>query len=327
MRRFGIAAMIAALTITLTACSGAAPQDVTSSGGPASAPAEFPRTIEVPAGPAGPATTLEIPAEPQRIATLSYETTALVTELGLADRIVLMPSEAANPVLTDHAAELADVPATIQSASHIDPEAVIAAAPDLVLMTARHGVEDTAGAAITAAGIPVLVLPNTWSTVDGITDDALLVGKATGAEHEADELVTDLAAGFTSAPVSDSAPRVLVLSNQAGKPFVTSGTAFPLEVLSMAGAADASAVLGLRSTGPITAEQVVLANPDAILLVDMNGSGDTMFRELLSNPAVAALPGAAHQYVVAGKQVQGLGLRSVVTGLEDLTAWVASLKQ
>lgn len=330
-RPLALLAVAAASLIALTGCAAETPTPTASaSATPADTPAApaFPRTVTIPAGAAGPETTVTIDAQPVRIATLSYETTALAAELGLAENVVLMPKEASAAALSDHADAFVDVEATFPTVSKIDPEEVIAAAPDLVLMTARHGVEDTTGTVIAQAGIPVIVLPNSWATVDDVTADVTLVGEATGTEEAAATLVSDLKAGLTdkAATVTEHSPRILVLSNQAGRAFVTAGSAFPLDMLTLAGGVDASSDLGIRATGPITAEQIVQANPDGILLVDMNGSGERLFADVLTNEAVAALPGAANTHLVEGKDVQALGLRSTIPGLTDLTTWVTSLK-
>ncbi|WP_040167668.1 ABC transporter substrate-binding protein [Microbacterium gorillae] len=331
-RRATIPTLFVATALALSGCatsaSTAAPTATSASPTATEAAAAFPRTVSVPAGATTAATEVTIQAEPQRIAALSYESAALAAELGLTDRLVMVPAEASNPALTDHADAFADVDATIATTSKIDPEAVFAQHPDLVILTARHGQEDSAGAALQALGVPVLVLPNAWSTPDQVAADIALVGEATGADDQAatlaDELTTALAGD--DEPAAD-APRVLVLNNQAGRPFVTAGTAFPLEMLRLAGAQDVSAELGLKTTGPITAEQIIDANPDAILMIDMNGSGEASFASLLKNPAVAGLPAVTdgRTHLVLGKNVQALGLSSTPAGLADLKTWVGSL--
>ena len=156
-----------------------------------------------------------------------------------------------------------------------------------------------------------------------------LVGEATGADASATALATELKTGLapSSSAAGSPSPRILVLSNQAGRPFVTAGTAFPLDLVSLAGGSDVSTELGITATGPITAEQVIQAAPDGILLIDMNGSGEKSFASLLSNPAVAALPAVAdgHVHRVSGKSVQALGLSSTIAGLTDLRDWIGAL--
>ena len=84
---------------------------------------------------------------------------------------------------------------------------------------------------------------------------------------------------------------------------------------------------GIEITGPISAEQIVAANPDAILLIDMNGSGKAMFQELLNNQAVAQLPAVSGDKIklIEGRYVQALGVTDTISGLKQLTEWIDSL--
>lgn len=316
-----VAAIAAALALALAAC--AAPSDT------ASTPAEagFPRTVQVPAGPAAEATELVIPAEPRRIAALSYETAELVAALGLADRLVVVLEAVRNPALTNHLEQMAAVPHTIPTESETDPEEIIGLDPDLVLLSARHGLDTGAGRVLAAAGIPVLLLPNTWTGPDDLALNVRIVGEATGADRAAEGLADDILAGLAPQADADDGPRILVLSNQAGRPFITAGTAFPLHLLELAGGQDVSAELGIQATGPITAEQLVQADPDGILLIDMNGSGQRLFAELLGNPAVAGLAAVAEDRIalVEGRQVQALGIGETVEGLAVLREWIAGM--
>ena len=295
---------------------------------PQDGPAEFPRTVHVPAGTEMDAEDVQVPAQPERIAALTYETAVLVAELGAADRLTMVPGPASNEVLSNHSADLDAVEHQAPTESGVSAEAVIAADPDLVLLNDRHGLEEGVGSVLGEAGIPVLVLPNTWSSVSEMTTNIDLVGTALGLDQAAAELTETIEAGLVDASDSggqDDRPRVLVLSNQAGRPFVTAGGAFPLELLELAGAQDASEALGMVRSGPISAEQVLAAEPDRILLVDMTGSGDAVFAELLNNQAVAGLPAVADHEVLLleGKDVQALGLSNTIAGREQIAEWLA----
>lgn len=284
----------------------------------------FPRTVAVPAGRELPANEVTLDSEPLRIAALTYESASAVAGLGAGERLVLVPEQAANPVLANDAETMAGVEHHITSESSIDPEMVIAADPDLVVLNDRHGLEAGVGTVLEGAGIPVLVLPNTWASVADMRTNIGLVGQALGLEAAAEELTAQIDSGLVDES-DDDGPRVLVLSNQAGRPFVTAGGAFPLELLRLAGAQDASQSLGMVRSGPITAEQVLAAEPDRILLIDMNGSGEAIFRPLLDTPAVAALPALAEHepLLLEGRQVQALGLASTVEGRDLIAAWIS----
>src|SRR5699024_8871256 len=108
------------------ACSSAAPSEPASTGG-----TDFPRAVQVPAGRELPAEEVVLEDQPQRVAALTYETAALVAELGAAERLVMVPQAAANPVLSHRPEEMAAVAHHAPTESSVDAEAVIAAAPDL----------------------------------------------------------------------------------------------------------------------------------------------------------------------------------------------------
>lgn len=330
--RFGTATIVLlTASLFLAGCGSAAEQQLPT---PRAATAAFPRTVAVPAGNTTAAARIILDTEPQRVAALTYETAELVAALGAADRLVMVPNAVTNPILTNHHQDMLAVETKAPTESTTNAEAVIQTAPDLVLLSARHGLEDGAGKVLAAAGIPVLVLPNTWATVEDMLANIALTGEALGLDTEADTLAATIKSGLSAEPVDSnaaaetegSAPSVLVLSNQAGRPFVTAGAAFPLELLRLAGAHDAGDALGLSASGPITAEQVIRAAPDAILLIDMVGSGEDLFAPIMKNPAVAALPAVANGQVllVEGRHVQALGLDGVLEGLDAITAWLGT---
>ncbi|RZT64866.1 ABC transporter substrate-binding protein [Leucobacter luti] len=324
-RRLVAPVLLAAVaTLLLASCGQAAPPAPTAEpGAPSAAAADFPRTITVPAAPGGTESRLDLAAAPQTIAALDYESAEVIAELGLAERLVLVPEAVTNPALGGHIAELSEVPHTIPVAMALDAETVLALAPDLVVMSPRHGAEDTIGSVLDQAGTPTLQLPDSWTDVAHVTSNIDLIGQATGGDAAAVALTEALTSGLT--PAADpSGARVLVLSNQAGRPFITAGAAFPLRVLDLAGGVSVSEELGITTTGPISAEQIVAADPDAILLIDMNGSGERLFTDLLDNPAVAALPGAQRTLLVAGRDVQALGLTVTIVGLHTITEWLAA---
>ncbi len=329
-------ALIALSAMALTGCAAAAPAEQSGSSEHdtgAQRAQGFPRTIEIPAGRGGDAHSLTVEAQPKAIAALDYESAEVLAELGLADSVVLIPEAVLNPALGGHTEELANVPATFPVAMNLDTETVIAAAPDLVVMSPRHGAESSIGAVLAEAGLPTLQLPDPWTSPSILAKNVSLIGQATGTEAHADALVAAIEDGLTESAAkvagakASNAPRVLVLTNQAGRPFATGGDAFPLHLLDLAGAVSVSDELGMETTGPISAEQIVEANPDGIVLIDMNGTGDRMYAELLANPAVATVPAAADDMLmrVTGREVQALGLDSTVGGLKSLTDWVATL--
>ena len=302
-------ASAAAVALALAACSGAPGSSSPGNEADSSEPVEA--------------------ADPQSIAALDYESAEVVASLGLADRLVLVPEAVLNPALGGHIDEMREVPHTIPVAMELDAETVIDLEPELVIMSPRHGADEKIGAVLEGAGVSTLALPTSWSSVDSMTENIEIIGEAVGEAEAAQVLAEEIESGLESAAEpNDEAPRVLILTNQAGRPFVTAGEAMPLEILERAGAQSVSDELGIETTGPMSAEQVLEADPDGILLIDMNGSGEGIFRELLSNDAVASSQAVAHDRVmlVEGREVQALGLQATVDGLEKVTEWVDEIR-
>lgn len=271
------------------------------------------------------------PTSPHHIASLSYESTEVLAALGLQDRLAIMPEAVMNEALGSHQSELDGVAPTYAVEKELTAEAVIDVNPDLVIMTPRHGAENTIAGVLEGAGITTLMMPNSWSTPADLVANVRLIGETVGAVDEAEALAIELEEGLVSRVAESAgaadAPRILVLSNQAGRPFITAGTAFPTELVGLAGGSPVGEELGIKVTGPIQVEQVLAANPDGILLVDMNGSGDRLFADVMGNEAVAGLDAVTNDRVlrVQGKEVQALGLTNTIGGLDRLTEWIAEL--
>lgn len=320
---------------SLTACAAETDDEAPVTETPKAADSAWPRTLEIPAGEGGTVTTLTIDEQPERIAALDYESAEVLAELGAADSLVLIPEAVLNPALGGHVEALSTVEGTFPVAMEVDAETVIAFQPDLVIMSPRHGNEAPIADVLKQAGIVSLQLPSSWASSEDLVTNIDLIGQATGHEATAEALIDDLTTGLEAAaggaPEADagSAPRVLILTNQAGRPFITAGEAFPVELLERAGADNIADELGIDRTGPISAEQIVQAEANGILLIDMNGTGDRMFTELLENPALQATEALANDRVlrVTGREVQALGLTSTVDGLEALTEWVTALRE
>lgn len=322
----------ASTLITMAACSSLPATDPDASTTTSQTESsDWPRTVTVPAGAHTSANEITIAAEPQRIVTLDYESTEVVAALGAADHLVLIPEAVLNPALGGHVKELAGVEQTFPVAMEIDPETIISLTPDLVIYSPRHGNEAPIAAVLNQAGIQTVELPDSWSSSASLLTNIELIGEVTGREDEGEALTTLISSGLESAtstdPTGSEKPRVLMLTNQAGRPFITAGDAFPVELLDRAGGESVAPAIGFERTSPISAEHIIEADPDGVVLLDMNGTGDRMFADLINNPAVAQLEGFAADRVLRldGRAVQALGLSATVDGLQELSAWIEML--
>ncbi|HHX85856.1 MAG TPA: ABC transporter substrate-binding protein [Actinomycetales bacterium] len=320
MSRSSLAAALAlAAAVTLASCS-TAPGDEPA----AEAAGDTTISVDVP----GQDEPLVLPEEPERIVALSPDAAIALHELGLTDRLVAVPEVALNPTLNAYADEMSDVPHTLGSGTNPEPEQVASWNPDLVVVTTRHTGEQDASALLRSTGIPVLTLGNGWSSTDEVAENLALIGAATGREEEADALAAEIRDGVAGVrdrgEAAGERPTVAILSNQAHVPFINASDSLASELVTNGGGANVADAVGVRATMPVQPEQLVAADPDHIMLVDVTGKGEESFAALLHNPAVAALPAVSEGRVrlFAGRDVYGLAGRAVVTGSEQVLTWL-----
>jgi iron complex transport system substrate-binding protein len=131
-----------------------------------------------------------IPAAPERIVSLAPSNTEIVCALGACDAIVGV-NDYRDGFPANVLAAIAAVP-DVASYGGVDREAVVAAAPDLVLAAGNELTSSADIAALVDLGIPVLALYP--ESLDEIYADIRLVGAALDATPAADELVADMQA-------------------------------------------------------------------------------------------------------------------------------------
>jgi iron complex transport system substrate-binding protein len=283
----------------------------------------FPRTVQVPG-----ASAITVQSAPQRIAALSSDVAEAVTELtGGTQRLVAVPSSNLSPALSRHAASYRIVPNKVPPGGRVEPESVLSWRPDLVLLTERHEGEQDASRLLGRGGAPVIAIRNGWGTLDEIAGNLTLIGKALGADAKAAELTrtinTRSAAVQGKYASTTDEPSVLILSNQASRPFINDDGVITGDLVRRAGAVNAATALGVRQTMPVSTEHVIKADPDAILLVDVTGKGMGSYDPILRNPAVQNLDAVKNDRVrlfpAAETYGGGLGL---LDGLDKIGAWL-----
>ncbi|MEO9328803.1 ABC transporter substrate-binding protein [Gordonia aurantiaca] len=263
----------------------------------------------------------ETEATPQRIAALSPDVAETVAALGAGDRLVLIPDSQTHPSLTNHPDVMRAVGSTIAAHGPADPERILAANPDIAIVTPRHEGETDTSTLLAGSSVRMVTLPNTWQSVDEMLTDIIAIGDAIGSSRQATELASSIRDGMAEIrPVPAPARSVLILSNQAGRPMINAGKGFTQDLVTRAGGRNAADDAGLSRTGFADPEQVVRARPDVILLVDMLGLGRDSFAPILSNPAVRQLAAVRGDRILLldGKHSQALGLQSTVDGLRRI---------
>jgi iron complex transport system substrate-binding protein len=248
--------LLALLLIVLVGCRGAKTPEA-----PESASVAVPKTISV----VDDADRIvEIASTPQRLMSLAPSNTEILFALGLGDRVVGVTDSCNYP-------EEAKIIEQVGSYFKPNIEKIFSLSPDLVLAgTGITGLQEIV-AKLEELGIPVLILDP--SDLEGILTDIQLVGKATGAEREAEALVSEMRARI--AVVTEKAievkerPKVFceIDATDPSKPWTTGPGSFMDAMIQLSGgtnvAADAPSPWVQLST-----EEIIAKDPEIIILAD-----------------------------------------------------------
>jgi iron complex transport system substrate-binding protein len=180
---------------------------------------------------------------------------------------------------------LTDIP-IVTSGHQVLPEKVIALKPDLVLIDASTGPK-AAIETIKAAGISVVETPESWSLQD-LPIKIRAVGRAIGAQEQAEELVKQLNQSLDAAAVKNS-PRVafLYLRGTSSVYLIGGAGSGADSLLTAIGAIDVGAQTLDRPFNTLTAESLAALNPDVILVMSKGLESVGGIEGLLKLPGVA----------------------------------------
>lgn len=302
------------VALVVAACAPASPgtsalpsDSGTASPAPASAAPAFPVTLTDDAG-----REVTIPADPQRIVSLAPSNTEIVCALDACDELAGVTD------FDDYPPTVADVPAVV-IAAQVDVEKVVDADPQLILAAGNELTPTTIITQLAELGYPVLVLYP--ESLDELYADIELVGRAIDAESVAHDLLTDMKAraqAVAEAVAGAERPRTFYEVGVFEGVIYTAGEgSFLTSLISIAGA---DPVTGDALTTSLQLEELVIADPELILL------GDAAYDPSITPASVAARDGwGAISAVQAGRIVVVLddvvitrpGPR-IIDGLESL---------
>ena len=180
---------------------------------------------------------------------------------------------------------LADIP-IVTSGHQVLPEKVIALKPDLVLIDASTGPK-AAIETIKSAGITVIETPESWSLKD-LPIKVREVGRAIGAQGQAEELIQQLNDSLNASVVKNS-PRVafLYLRGTSSVYLIGGAGSGADSLLAAIGATDVGAQTLDRPFNTLTAESLAELNPDVILVMSKGLQSVGGIDGLLKLPGVA----------------------------------------
>ncbi|WP_205649367.1 hemin ABC transporter substrate-binding protein [Agromyces sp. LHK192] len=224
-----------------------------------------------------------------------------VFALGLGDRVVGRDASTGF-------AEAADLPLVTQNGHQLNGEAILALDPTVILTDSSVGPWDVV-LQMRDAGIPVVVMSpeRSMDTLgDLVTEVAGALGVAEAGVALADSATAAVeasAAGIDAIVPDEPAERLrmmfLYVRGAANVYYVFGEDSGADELIRALGGIDAAAEIGITDMRPMTAEAIVTAAPDVILVMSKGlesvGGVDGL---LESVPAIAQTPAGEHRRIV-----------------------------
>ena len=251
---------------------------------------------------------------PQRIISIAPSNTEILYALGLGDRVVGVDQ------YSDYPAE-AKEKATLGGYSNPNIEKIVALAPDLILAAKIHQTEVIPE--LGKLGFTVVALAP--KTVSQALDSITLVGKITGNQAEANELVAGLSNRIKA--VTDKTKN-LTAAQRPGvfyvvwyDPLMSSGNdTFQGDLIEKAGGANvARDLVGFKA---ISLEAVITANPEVIIAGDMStGGANFQFVNTESRLASTAARKNGHVFMV-NSDVASRPAPRIVDALEEFARFI-----
>ena len=207
--------------------------------------------------------TVTINGMPQRIVSLAPSTTEIAFALGIGNRVVAVDT------YSDYPAEAKSLPKIKTFPTNL--EQVVSYKPDLILAAGITGADDVKKLA--DLKLAVLVVGAETTTFDSVAANIALVAKVTGTEAKAKQIADAMKqkANEIKAKVATAKtkPRVFweLDSTDPAKPFTPGPGSFVHDIITLAGGVNVAA----NTKSPyaqISAEEVIAANPEIIILSD-----------------------------------------------------------
>ena len=235
----------------------------------------------------------------ERIVSLGGGVTELLFALGLGDRVVARDTSSYFP------------PAVLSRPDvglffRLNAEAILAQRPTVVFGAEGSGPPPVL-AQLAAAGVPVVIVPEP-SDVEGAKRKIRLLAQATGRTARGEEIVRGLERDLLAlrsklSLVQGKKPRTLyIYPRDPRNTFICGNEASGAALINLAGGVNAGgaiqAAAGLRGCAPISAEAVVAARPE-VILVPFFPDQPVSLEAVLRLPGVAQTPAGQQGRVVA----------------------------
>lgn len=281
---------VAALAAACAACGSSSASSAGGSAGSSTAAhgpgAGFPVTVTTAGG------TVHVASRPRAIVSLSPTATEMLYAIGAGPQVKAVDSDSDYP---------RNAPHTKLSAYQPNAEAIAAYKPDLVIIS-----NDIGGitAKLTALSIPVLDLPAP-ANVAGVYSEFTQLGAATGHVAQAraeDQKLRAQISAIVSAEPHHTAPITYFYELGANPYYSVTDSTFIGSLLSMLGLKSiADAAQGAAAAGgypSLSAEYILKANPDYIILSDTGSGGGQSAGTVSVRPGWSVLTAVKDKHII-----------------------------
>lgn len=306
------AAQIAAVAafISLSACGGTEADEPETQ---VTTREEFPVTVEAANG------QVTVEHEPERIVSLSPTATETLFAIGAGDQVVAVDDRSDYP---------ADAPRTSLSGFEPNVEAILDYRPDLVIISDESPSDLTQ--ALDQLDVPVLAQPAAVDFNDAYEQFEEL-GAATGNAEEADELVADIRDRIDQLVEElPDGPEMTVFHELGPDLFTASSNTFIGQVyehLGLANVADEAATQAGTDYPQVSAEYLLAADPDLVILADGECCGVTP-EQASARPGWNALSAVRNDAViVVGEDVASRWGPRVADFVEEVVDAVRAVRE
>ena len=177
-----------------------------------------------------------------------------------------------------------------------DPEVVLKLDPDLLLISSSGRADFTD--LLRKAGSPAFRMFTDFTSLDEIDRAILLTGYLTGNDSSAarvhQQFQETIRRARSRKPESVASPRILGY----GTGFSYGDQTIFDDVVRVIGGINIGAQNGLHGYSPISTEQIVVWNPEWIVSGAARGTGPTVLKRLLDDPAIAQTTAARKGHVL-----------------------------
>jgi iron complex transport system substrate-binding protein len=233
-----------------------------------------------------------------------------------------------NVVATDTSATYPEAATRLPRSGYqrsLSAEGILSLRPTLLIGTETAG-PPAVIEQIRSAGVPVVILPAVMS-LEGIAPKIRGVAAALGVAPAGDALAAQTTAEIEAAKrlaqQATSKPRVAFLYVRGGATQQIGGVGTSADALiAAAGAEDAGVAAGIRGFQPITAEAIVTAKPDVLLLLSAGLASVGGVEGLLAIPGIAQAPAGRAKRVLdfEDQYLLGMGPRTGLVLMELVKA-------